>query len=340
MSMLFRPAKIPARYRDLFEKIKSKGIRLDAMCNIYRGIWTGVLHVFVVTEDTVNEWNLENGALRRIIRGKDISPFGYQWTGRWVIYTNQVDFEKKYPNAIRYLEQYKMILQRRGAVWIYRKKWWELEEALDPKMFEVEKIISPYVSRFNAFAYDNKKFYMMDSTVIIRFWDSQENKKIYFEKWRETNDPKLDIATILDASENAISELNNSSSPMKYLLGILNSEIVEFYFKQYAQRLTKRSRRPPKGRYYLYIPPYLNVIPIAIGDKTTREEIISIVKNLEGEMEALIKVKNDPEKKEEREKLEIRFQETYGKLNEKVYSLYELDDKDVAMIQTFILKKR
>ena len=127
---------------------------------------------------------------------------------------------------------------------------------------------------------------------------------------------------------------------MKYLLGILNSEIVEFYFKQYAQRLTKRSRRPPKGRYYLYIPPYLNVIPIAIGDKTTREEIISIVKNLEGEMEALIKVKNDPEKKEEREKLEIKFQETYGKLNEKVYSLYELDDKDVAMIQTFILKKR
>jgi len=337
MAMLFRPKSFPRRYKNLAEKIKQDKARLDMICNVYRGIWTGVLHVFVVDESIINEWHLEKEALRPILRGKDIGPFRYKWAGKWVIYTQQKDFEKRFPNVIKYLEQFRVILERRSAVWIYGKKWWELEDPLSPQMFEIEKIMSPYISRFNAFTYEEGKFYAMDSTVIIRFWYDLEELRDYITKWRDTNEPSLDVEKFLQESEEILRDLGKSRETLLYLLGILNSDLIEFYYKLYAQRVTKRGSRQPKGKYFLYVPPYLNVLPISIADRSERRDIVRQVLKICGVAKELSEVE---EGSEEKKIIEERVSELVGELNEKIYDLYGLDEDEKAIVQNFVLRKR
>ncbi|RLE74838.1 MAG: hypothetical protein DRZ80_03855 [Thermoprotei archaeon] len=335
MAMIFRPKPIPVRYRDLHQKIRERSYRLDMICNVYRGIWTGVLHVFIVTKEEIEEYHLEEEALKPILRGKDISTFRYKWNERWVIYTAHEDFDKRFPNIIRYLERYKTILERRGAVWVYRRKWWELEDPLSPEMFEVEKILTPYISRFNAFAYEEGKYYTMDSTSIIRFWFDEEELRNYISKWKEVNEPDLNIDEFIETSNQILSELGKNTDALLYLLGILNSELIEFYYKLYAPRLTKRGSRQPVGRFYLYVPPNLNVLPIVIGSEEERRDIVRQVRNIMQVADELNYLEGD-EKTSVEEKVAVLM----GELNETIYDLYELDDVERAIIQSYVLKKR
>ena len=337
MAMLFRPREFPRRYRALGEKIKKDKPRLDMMCNVYRGIWTGVLHVFVVNDETIKQWDLEPGALRPILRGKDIGPFRYKWNYKWVIYTAQEKFEERFPNVIRYLEQFRLILERRSAVWIYGRQWWELEDPLSPKMFETEKILSPYISRFNAFTYEEGKYYVMDSTVVIRFWFDSDEAREYAIKWKETNEPNMDVKSFIEQGEDILSELGKSRRSLLYILGILNSDLIEFYYKLYGQRVTKRGSRQPKGKYYLYVPPYLNVLPIKIGSAEERNQVVVQVEKI---MRVAAKLNTVEEGSEEKKEIEDELNVLMGELNEIVYNLYELTDDEKAIVQNFVLRKR
>jgi len=305
------------------------------LCNVYRGIWTGVLHIFIVSNEIIEEYQLELEALKPILRGKDIGPFRYQWNGRWVIYTKQEDFEIRFPNVIKYLERYKRILERRGAVWIYRRKWWELEDPLSPEMFEVEKIVTPYISRFNAFTYEEGKYYTMDSASIIRFWFNEDEIKDYITKWKEMNEPELNIIDFLDTSKGILNEVKKVKKFLLYLLGILNSELIEFYYKLYAPRLTKRGTRQPVGKYYLYVPPNLNVLPIALGSQEERAEVIK-------QVEKIMQVANklNYTEGEEKERIEEELSPLIADLNEAIYDIYELNETEKAIIQAYVLRKR
>jgi len=335
MAMLFRPRAVPKKYTKVHEKIRTRGVRLDVLCNVYRGIWTGVLHIFVVTNEIVEEYDLEWDALKPILRGKDIGPFRYKWNERWVIYTNQDNFYERFPNVIRYLEKYKMILERRGAVWVYRRQWWELEDPLSPEMFEIEKIMSPYISRFNAFTYEEGKYYAMDSTSIIRFWFNENETRDYITKWREVNEQNLDANEFINLSLELLKDMGKDTNSLLYILGILNSEVVEFYYKLYAQRVTKRGTRQPVRKYYLYVPPHLNVIPIAVGTMEERADIVRRVNAIRN-----IALKLDYTEGNEKEKVEEEITFMVADLNEAVYDLYELDESERAMIQSYVLRKR
>lgn len=335
MAMIFRPKQVPIRYKELHEKIRRRGVRLDKICNVYRGIWTGVLHIFIVSSEEIEKYEIEKGALKPILRGKDIGPFRYQWNDKWVIYTNQKDFEKKYPNTIEYLKKYKTVLERRGAVWVYRKKWWELEDPLTPEMFEVEKILSPYISKFNAFAYEEGKYYTMDSTAIIRFWFNENEIRSYITKWKEVNEPEIDVEEFINESKNIMKELGTGTDSLLYVLGILNSEVIEFYYKLYAQRLTKKGMKRISGKYYLYIPPDLNVLPIPISSSGTKQEIVAQVKKIMSVAKNLNNAEGEEKRRIEEEVLLL-----VSELNEKVYDIFELSDEERAIIQAYVLRKR
>ena len=274
MSYQINLRRVPYKYLDLFEKIRGTNYTLDNYAYVYRGIWTGVLKVFVVDSSIVNDFQIENGAIKPVLRGKDIKPFYYRFNDRWVIYTNQEDFPNKYPNAMKYLETRKIVLERRGAVWIHGKKWWELEEPLTPEMFEVEKLISPYTANRNSFAYEEGKYYVMDSTIIVRFYKNNKEREKYVKENAKIIDEGHSRLTDL---EEAYKELPPTKENLLYILGLLNSDVLEFYIKQYAPRVSKRMRNPPKGRFYLYIPPFTNILPIKIAESDTRKEIAKIV---------------------------------------------------------------
>ncbi len=337
-------SRVPFKYRDLFEKIRGGHCTLDNFAYVYRGIWTGVLRIFVVDSEKIEKFNIEREALRPILRGKDIFPFYYRFNDKWVIYTNQPDFENQFPNAIKYLEQYKTVLERRGAVWIHGRQWWELEDPLSPEWFELEKLVAPYTSNRNSFAYEEGKYYVMDSTIIVRFWKNEEERESYLKDFDYLKEEGF--SRICDLEE-ARQLIKPTTGNLFYLLGLLNSDLLEFFIKLYAPRVSKRQRKPPRGRFFLYIPPFPNVLPIAVGDKDIRGEITRLVKEtmfLSIKIDELISRDNSGEEGdynfEQLESLTEKRDALIGELNEIVFNLYGLKEEEKAIVQSFILKKR
>lgn len=331
--------RVKYRYLDLFNKIRESTFTLDNYAYVYRGIWTGVLKVFVIDSTVIKEFEIEEGALRPVLRGRDIRPFYYRFNDRWVIYTNQENFPEKYPNTMKYLETRKIVLERRGAVWIHGKEWWELEEPLTPDMFEIEKLVSPYTSNRNSFAYEEGKHYVMDSTIIVRFYRGPEEREKYINENKKLLEEGYSKLSDFDES---YSELPPTKESLLYLLGLLNSDLLEFFIKQYAPRVSKRAKNPPKGRFYLYIPPFINILPIKIADKDTRKEIAEIATKL-GEVSKKLeeaKLSEDNSDKDTVNELERTKKALQTELNEIIFEIYELDENEKAKIQDFVIKKR
>ncbi|MGQ4891886.1 MAG: hypothetical protein ACP6IP_05265 [Candidatus Njordarchaeia archaeon] len=331
--------EVPARFRDLFEKIKDDRYTLDNFAYVYRGIWTGVLRIFVIDSETIKEYEIEREALKPILRGKDIFPFYYRFSDKWVIYTNQEDFDERFPNVIKYLTRYKTILERRGAVWIHGKKWWELEDPLDPSMFELEKLVSPYTSNRNSFAFEEGKYYVMDSTIIVRFWRNQKEREGYMKEFSYLFEKGLNLMS--KELEEAYTDLKPTTENLKFLLGLLNSDVLEFYLKLVSQRVSKRMKNPAKGRFYLYIPPYPNILPVELGTSEVRREIIKIVDDLSNISRRIDNLMmTGSEDKEKPLELEEEKNSLLANLNEMIFQMYNLNEEEIATIQTYVLKKR
>jgi len=127
------------------------------------------------------------------------------------------------------------------------RKWFELEKPREPKLFERKKIITPDISTRNNFTYDEKEYYPLNTCYIISLKE---------EKAREYGDKE-------------------ERCYLNFLLGMLNSKVLEFYFKQISTFV--------QGRYYRYIKEYLEQIPIkevTDENKYLAEETISKVEKI------------------------------------------------------------
>ncbi len=339
----FKQPIVKEKYKELWKKIKQNSIRLDNICGVHRGLWTGALYVFIVPEDIIEEYNIERDALRPAIRGRDIRPFGYIWKGFYVIYASArhvPNFADKFPNTMAWLEKHRVILERRSAVFTWKKEWWELEDPLDPKIFELAKILSPLFARYPSFALDyDGKFYVLDSTVMIRKWLSEEELSEYAKNWNKINEPKINIEAFLEIFNDFWKRFKSTEQGLWYILGLLNSEVLEFFFKQYSPRLSKRTRRPKKGRWFSYMPPYINILPI----RTPSSDIINKVINLSKEISVLtskyLSLQENADKSYKNQ-LESEIGFLLKDLNETIFEIYNLTEKEIITLQNFVYKKR
>ncbi len=337
----FKIRGIREKYRPLWEKIRNGSVRLDNLCAIHRGLWTGALYVFIVPEDVVKEYNIEREALRPALRGRDIKPFGFCWRKFYVIYASKEhvpDFSRAYPNAMRWLEKHKLVLQRRSAVFTWGREWWELEDPLHPEVFMVPKILSPLFARFQSFALDSEGFFVLDSTVMIRRWLSIEEQKQYALNWKKLNEPDLDVNMFIETGSSAWKELLGDIDGLWYITALLNSEVLEFFFKQYSPRLTKRTRRPKRGRWFSYMPPYLNILPIKIVERDRQREVVKVAKELAEKTREYISAQETVGFQRDQMESEIGF--ITRELNEIIFEIYDLDERERAIIQSFVYRKR
>lgn len=96
----------------------------------------------------------------------------------------------------------------------------------------------------------------------------------------------------------------------KYILGIINSELMEFYFKTMVTNNAALN-------IHLDLP-YLGEIPIRTTNSIEKNKIIKLVDSL------LNKNENDLK--------------PYGKLNKEVYKLYNIEDTEIVKIKNFLGK--
>jgi len=238
--------------RVVLEKIERGTIRLSKIAKIKLGLFTALDEAFIVDAKTARKENLETSLLRPLIRGKDVRKWRITWNNIFIIYpylngvsVNLGDF----PKIKQHLLRYKKKLMNRAFFKNKRKiaRWFEYPDPGNPALFEDIKIVVPDISKTNNFALDTKKYYCLKTCYVIkpfRFSDID----IYF------------------------------------LLGLLNSKVVEFYFKHISPFIS--------GGYYRYMARYLERIPIKIP-KTRKEK--DLAEKIRKKVELLLELSN-PEK--------------------------------------------
>lgn len=135
-----------------------------------------------------------------------------------------------------HLSRFKVNLERRSDIRKTDSKWYELRPCNYYHIFESEKIVTPDISKENNFAYDDEKYFCLDSCFVIVLKD--ECKKELMEE---------------------------STSFLKYLLGLLNSKVMEFCFKQTSTFVL--------GRHYRYKVEYLE--PLQVKAITERNRVLT-----------------------------------------------------------------
>lgn len=186
--------------RNIIDKIERKCfVNLFNICESYQGIITGCDNAFVVSIEDIHKNKIEKNLIKPWIKSSYIEKFNVNVKDKYLIYSNLIDSEDKYPCSIRYIENCKdKLINRRECIKGIRK-WYELQWGRNNEIFEDEKIIFPYKSNDNRFALDEGNYFSAD---------------VYCLKLKD-----------------------NSPYTYEFLLRILNSNLYEFYYKSFAKKL-------------------------------------------------------------------------------------------------------
>ncbi len=216
--------------------------------NINYGIKTGYNEAFIISTEKRNEI-LENckdeaekertaKLIRKMLRGRDIKRYSYEWAGLWVIGTFpslKIDIEQ-YPALKQYLSQFLPRIEQSGEKGCRKKtsnKWFETQDNIAYyQEFEKEKIIYPETTQNAYFVYDNKGFFIEKTAFIL-------------------------------ICEN-----------LKYLQGLLSSNLVTYYYKNFS----KGCKLGIKGyQYNKHALEYLPIPKINSKNQKIADELVNLV---------------------------------------------------------------
>lgn len=189
-----------------------------------------------------------------------------------IIYLNTIVKEEKYPNIINHLLKFKEIMEERRENKKGSREYYNLHWGREAKYFDVgEKIlVVRKCPKYPIFSYTDKEAYVMLSFNVI----------------------KTDRVNI------------------KYLLGILNSNLISFWLKYMGKM---------QGRIFQLDKEPLLQIPI----KKASDEIVNKIVNL---VDKVIELKNN--------NIDSRIVEE--KIDTIIYDLYELTDREIEIIEESI----
>jgi len=294
----------------LKEKIEKIGKPLkDWSVKIYRGVLTGYNDAFIIDTETRNRIlaNCRDGEERRrteeiikpVLRGRDIERYRYKWAGLWIIYIPwhfplhndrsisgaslkaEKEFRNRYPALYNYLLQFKeRLLNRNKDETGIRYEWYALQ-----------RWASDYYPEF-------------------------EKEKIVWQ--RVTKQFSFCLAPaglyILDSMAFLVGE------NLKYVLGILNSRLIDFYVKTYVHLYGDAG--------FLLSNQYVERIPLPPITKENQhiakqiiqkvDEILSLTQSEDYEI--------SPVKQQKVEELE-------KEIDELVYKLYNLTEEEIEIIE-------
>lgn len=266
---------------------------------IFVGVQSGKDEVFYITEKEIKQYKLERKLCLPIFKGRDINKYRQNWSGTYCIYpydkkTNKVIQEKElkseYPNIYAYLQGKIELLKGRSYFDNSSKLWYELWCERILNKFQQRKIVNAEIA-------DNNRFYLDDENYL-------GNTKIFstvlIDEWKED---------------------------YNYVLGILNSKVLEFYHKQISV--------PKAGGFFEYKTQFLNLYPIREIDTNDKNEQV-IKDQIVTSVEQLLQLNKDLqtatlETKIEQIKQKIDYHE--DKINTLVYQLYNLTEEEIKLIE-------
>jgi type I restriction-modification system DNA methylase subunit len=286
----------------LLAHIKARGISLNEYVDgkIFYGIKTGLNEAFVIDEQTKNRLIIEDGGaspfLKPFLAGRDIKRY----------YTpDPTNFLIVIPSG--WTDE-----NSKGA----RDKWNWFENTLPS--------IAQHLKQFEAKAkarYDQGNYW----------WELRPCD--YYGEFEKSKLMLPDISTrgnfvYDDQGKYCINTCYLISSADKYLLGILNSKIMTFYYSKLSSTY--------RGGYLRFIYQYLIQLPIRPinfdnpDDKAMHDRIVQLVER----MLDLHKKKSQAKSDSEKELFEHQIKATDREIDELVYKLYDLTESEKKILES------
>lgn len=287
--------------QSLLTRLQGVGVLLGEYVKgqMYRGVLTGLNEAFIIDADTRKELIKKDRKSAELIKpflfGRDIKRYEEPNTKSYLIFTRRGIDIKKYPAIEEHLLPFKKQLTPKPSDW--KGGEWPGRKPGSYKWYEIQDSIDYYEE------FDKPKIMLPDISVRGNFTLDQSNGLF------SANTTYLII------------------SDDRYLLGILNSALMTFFYRN--------SFAAYRGGYLRFFTQYLEKLPIRTIDfnspseKAIHEKLVSLVDR----MLDLHKKKAALPPSAEREKIEREIAVTDENLDEIVYELYGVTEAECELVQ-------
>jgi hypothetical protein len=244
----------------------------DVAEDVATGISPGLGEAFVIKIEDANKNGLENEIIKKLIIGGEINRYELQpKSGKGIIYfTNKMSISD-YPETEKHLNNYKVKLENRVETKSGLIPWYVMLRPRRQKLFEEPKILIRQTANRIIAAYDDEKWYCLKSGIIIQL-------------------------------------PNETNLSYKYLLGLLNSSLMDFL---YNDLVNEDNRIFPEVK-----PIQLFKLPIKIADESIQNKISNWV-------ESIIILKREGKATNNLE----------NQIDQMVYELYGLTEEEIKIVE-------
>ena len=269
----------------IINKINTNSVFLGDIAEIVKGAETGKNGIFSVPYKIIKDNLIEEEIVRKCIKNSHIHRYHINSVDLFLIYCDNNFSSKKYPNTYKYLEKYKNELSDRRGPKNNEYEWWRLHRPSVKEFHDApEKIIVPYRAEHNRFAYDDQQF----------FNDGGDIRAIVMKE--------------------------NCGYLIKYILALLNSTLLDWYFGFIGKT---------KGNSREYFNKPLALIPIKYATQSQQQELANLATLM---MEA-VKKQQDAKSDQEKKICKMRIDAIDAQINAKVYDLYNLTKEEIAIVE-------
>ncbi len=298
----------------LFEKLSGMPVKLGQLAaRIAQGIRTSANEVYVLDQVSVKgnlvtakskqlgkDVVVERGAVRLFLQGREIKPYSIAPSGKLVIipYRSEGDrmvlvtkkeLGKEYPKALAYLRKNQTYLESREHGRMRRDGWYAYVYPKNLDVMAAAKILIPDIADRASFALDEGGEYAFTSGYGITL--------------------KPDVR-----------------EAMKYVLGLLNSKVLDFYLKRVSTTM--------RGGYFRYFTQFVEQLPIRPIDftkpteKTAHDRMVSLVEQMLELHKQLAGCRGESSKLA----TERLIASTDAEIDRLVCDLYELTEDEIKIV--------
>ncbi|MBE9231424.1 Eco57I restriction-modification methylase domain-containing protein [Cuspidothrix issatschenkoi LEGE 03284] len=301
---------------DLFTKLQQINCQLeDVTARIFQGLKTGSDRIYIVQElarennliqvyakETQKTYWLESDLLHLLIKGGDSKKYHLSTTNRLIIFPYRLNngiidlipiqiLSQQYPLTWNYLLENQNYLQSRERGKMLGENWYGYtrNQALD--VISLPKIFTPDIATTSSFSYD-------------------QEGDIFFT----------------GGVAGGYGILVKSGYAWQYILGLLNSKVLEFYLKKTATVM--------RGGYYSFESRFIRHLPIKLVDNSQpkSQDLHDLIVKLVEQMLTLDQRLNQAQTPPQQKMIKQQIKATDRQINQLVYQLYELTDAEIDIV--------
>jgi len=194
----------PEKY-EVFSMAEAGGsLKLEEIADSYQGIITGCDKAFILNRSEIEENKIEEVLLKPWIKNSNIQKHCIKPADKFLIYSDFIKDEKDFPNAVSFISRCRDRLLNRRECRKGIRKWYQLQWGRTNEVFDTPKIVYPFKSASSRFAVDESGNYC--------------SADVYSLKLKKEYEGRITL---------------------EYITAVLNSRLLEFYFKCYAKKVSK-----------------------------------------------------------------------------------------------------